>query len=84
MLRFPCSFLFKLKLNKKYIPCNDCAHPLEHINLLKKKSFEAMIFESDLEIVNFKSKFNFSLRNFLKDIKNFFYFDSVLMKKINK
>lgn len=84
MLRFPSSFLFKLRLNKKYKPCADCAHPLEHINLLNKKSFEAMILDSNLEIINFKSKFNFSLRNFLKDIKNFFYFDSVLIKKINK
>ena len=84
MLRFPSSFLFKLKLNRKYKPCTDCAHPLEHINLLKKKSFEKMIKDSNLEIINFKSKFNFSLRNFLKDVKNFFYFDSVLIKKINK
>jgi len=84
MLRFPSSFLFKLKLNRKYKPCTDCAHPLEHINLLKKKSFEKMIEGSNLEIVNFKSKFDFSLRSFLKDIKNFFYFDSILIKKLNK
>ncbi len=84
MLRFPSSFLFKLRLNEGYKPCADCAHPLEHINLLKKKSFENMIIDSNLEIINFKSKFNFSLRNFLKDIKNIFYFDSVLIKKINK
>ncbi len=84
MLRFPNSFLFKLRLNKNYKPCTDCAHPLEHINLLKKKSFESMVKDSNLEIINFKSKFNFSLRNFLKDIKNIFYFDSILMKKINK
>ena len=43
-----------------------------------------MIIDTNLEIINFKSKFNFSLRNFLKDIKNIFYFDSILMKKINK
>ena len=84
MLRFPSSFLFKLKLSKIYKPCTDCAHPLEHINLLKKKSFEAMIKGSNLKIVSLKSKFNFSVRNLLKDIKNFFYFDSVLIKKINK
>ena len=84
LLRFPSSFLFKFKLSKKYEPRDDCAHPLEHINLLKKKSFENMIKGSNLEIINFKSKFNFSLINFLKDIKNFFYFDSVLIKKTNK
>ena len=84
MLRFPSSFLFKFKLNRKYKPSNDCAHPLEHINLLKKKCFKEMIKDSNLEIINFKSKFNFSLKNFFKDIKNFFYFDSVLIKKTNK
>ncbi len=84
LLRFPSSFLFKFKLSRKYEPRDDCAHPLEHINLLKKKSLENMIKDSNLEIINFKSKFNFSLINFLKDIKNFFYFDSVLIKKTNK
>ena len=84
MLRFPSSFLFKYRLNNSYQPTNDCAHPLEHINLLKRKSFEKMIIGSDLEIIDFKSKFNFSIRNFLKDIKNILYFDSILIKKTNK
>ena len=84
MLRFPSSFLFKYRLNNSYKPTNDCAHPLEHINLLKRKSFEKMIMGSDLEIIDFKSKFNFSIRNFLKDIKNILYFDSILIKKTNK
>jgi 2-polyprenyl-3-methyl-5-hydroxy-6-metoxy-1,4-benzoquinol methylase len=84
LLRFPSNFLFKFKLNDKYKPHKDCAHPLEHINLFKKKSFDAMVKDSNLEIINLKSKFNFSIKNLLKDIKNFFYFDSVLIKKINK
>ena len=84
MLRFPSSFLFKYRLNNSYKPTNDCAHPLEHINLLKRKSFEKMIMGSDLEIIDFESKFNFSIRNFLKDIKNILYFDSILIKKTNK
>jgi len=84
LLRFPSSFLFKFKLSKSYKPHDDCAHPLEHINLLKKRSFENMIKDSSLEIINFRSKFNFSFREFLKDIKNFFYFDSILLKKTNK
>ena len=82
MLRFPNSFLFKFKLNDNYLPTADCARPLEHINLLKKKSFQAMIEGTNLEIINFKSKFNFSIKNFLKDLKNFFYFDSIMFKKI--
>ncbi|RPF75569.1 MAG: class I SAM-dependent methyltransferase [Rickettsiales bacterium TMED254] len=84
LLRFPSSFLFKFKLNEKYKPGSDCAHPLEHINLLKKKSFNKMTEDSNLKIINFKSQFSFSVKNFLKDIKNFFYFDSILLKKINK
>ena len=83
MLRFPSSFLFKYRLNNNYKPTADCAHPLEHINLLKRKSFEKMMIGSDLEIIDLKSKFNFSIRNFLKDIKNILYFDSILIKKIN-
>ena len=84
LLRFPSSFLFKFKLNDKYEPHSDCAHPLEHINLLKKNSFHAMVKDSNLKIISFKSQFNFSIKNFLQDIKNFFYFDSILIKKINK
>ena len=84
MLRFPSSFLFKYRLNNNYKPTTDCAHPLEHINLLKRKSFEKMMIGSDLKIIDLKSKFNFSIRNFLKDIKNILYFDSILIKKTNK
>ena len=84
MLRFPSSFLFKYKLNDNYKPTTDCAHPLEHINLLKRKSFKKMIIDSNLEIIDLKSKFNFSIKNFLKDIKNILYFDSILIKKTNK
>jgi len=84
LIKFPSNFLFKFKLNKKYKPNTDCAHPLEHINLFKNKSFDKMTKDSNLKIINFKSQFSFSIKNFLKDIKNFFYFDSVLLKKINK
>ena len=84
LLRFPSSFLFKLKLNKNYKPKKDCAHPLEHINSFNRKSFISMVKNTDLEIIDLKSKLNFSLKNFLKDIKNFAYFESVLIKKINK
>lgn len=83
-LRFPSTFLFKSKLSNDYIPNNDCAHPLEHINLFKKRSFETMVRNSNLKMINIRSQYNFSLKNALKDIKNFFYFDSVLIKKINE
>ena len=81
LLRFPSNFLFKSKLNKKYVPRADCAHPLEHINLFKLKSFKEMIKDMNLEVISLKSKYNFSIKNILKDFKNIFYFDSVLIKK---
>jgi 2-polyprenyl-3-methyl-5-hydroxy-6-metoxy-1,4-benzoquinol methylase len=84
MLRFPSNFLFKFKLDKKYNPSPDCAHPLEHINLFRKKSFDAMVENSNLEIISLKSQFNLSIKNILKDLKNFIYFDSILIKKINE
>ena len=81
LLRFPSNYLFKSKLNNNYRPKADCAHPLEHINLFNKKSFEFMLKNTDLEIITFKSKVNFSLIQILKDFKNFFYFDNILLKK---
>lgn len=80
LLRFPSNFLFRYKLNKNYIPKTDCAHPLEHINLLNKKSFKEMIKETNLEIIDLKYKFNPSILNFLKDLKNIIYFDSILFR----
>ena len=50
--RFPSSFLFKSKLNKKYIPKKDCAHPLEHINIINKKSFIQMCEILELNLCN--------------------------------
>lgn len=81
LLRFPSTYLFKSKLNDAYKPKDDCAHPLEHINLFNKKSFKFMVEDTDLEIINFKSKIHFSLIEIFKDFKNLFYFDSVLLKK---
>lgn len=84
LVRFPSNFLFKFKLKKTYKPKNDCAHPLEHINLFKRSSFREMVKETNLKIIDFKSIFNFSIKNVLKDFKNLLYFDSILLKKIKK
>ena len=81
LLRFPSNFLFKFKINNNYQPKSDCAHPLEHINLFKRKSFDKMLTNTNLKTITFQSKFNFSPRNFLKDIKNLFFFRSILIKK---
>ena len=51
------------KLNKNYIPKKDCAHPLEHINIINKKSFIQMCEILELNLCNLmkfkKSGFNF-------------------------
>ena len=81
LLGFPSSFLFKRKLNKKYIPSKDAAQPLEHINLFNKKCLKIMIRDASLKIIHFKSIYDFSLKNILLDIKNYFIFNYVLLKK---
>ena len=81
LLGFPSSFLFKSKLNKNYIPCKDAAQPLEHINLFNKKCLKIMIEDSSLKIIHFKSVYDSSIKNILLDIKNYFIFNYVLLKK---
>ena len=81
LLNYPSSFNFRNKLKRNYLPKKDAAHPLEHINLFSRKSVNFFINKYNLELINFKSKFNPSIRNLLKDIKNFFYFDNILIKK---
>ena len=81
MLNFPSSFNFRAKLNHNYIPNKDAAHPLEHINTFNKKSILKILKQHDLQLINFKWCKEFNLRNIIKDIRNIFYFDNVLIKK---
>ena len=81
LLNYPTSFGFKNQLTKNYIPKKDAAHPLEHLNLFNRKSFNYLNKKYDLELINFRCKFSLSLRSILKDIRNLFYFDNILIKK---
>ena len=81
LLNYPSTFNFKKKLSKNYSPQKDAAHPLEHINSFNRSSLNYLIKEYGLEMINFKFRFKPSLRNLLKDIKNLFYFDNILIKK---
>ena len=81
LLNYPTSFRFKNQLIQNYIPKKDAAHPLEHLNLFNRDSFNYLNKKYELELINFKCKFNPSLRNLLKDIKNLFYFDNILIRK---
>lgn len=81
LIRFPDSYFFRLKLFQNYFPQNDQAHPLEHINLYSRKSFEIMSNLLELKIVNFDTKYKFDLKKYPRIIKNFFSFNKILLKK---
>ena len=81
LLGFPSSFLFSHKININYLPEKDSAHPLEHINLFNRKCLESMTKNIPLKIINFKTKYNFTIKQIISDFKNFFLFNSILLKK---
>ena len=76
-LKFPSAFKFKNKIKIKYYPKKDAAHPLEHINIYNKECIENMIKNTRLKITTkiFKN-------NFFSEIKNKFFFQNILLKKI--
>ena len=79
-LKFPSSFMFKNKLKMNYQPKKDCAHPLEHINILNKKVFFHLIEGMNLEISYYNRHSVFTYKKYLKFLKDFFYFNQVLIK----
>lgn len=79
--KFPSSFNFKKKLLRNYIPKKDCAHPLEHINVYTKKSFMFMVKKLRLKIVNPIYLKNISIINTLILLKNYLFFNTVILKK---
>jgi len=81
---FPSSYMFKLKLKFNYQPKKDCAHPLEHINLFNKECFEKMLNGSDLKILNLSYINNLNLIENIKNIKNNYLFNQVILKKLKK
>ena len=80
-LKFPSSFMFKNILKMNYQPKKDCAMPLEHINILNKKTFLHLAKDLNLKVV-FNNRHNiYSYKKYIKFLKDFFYFDQVLIKK---
>ena len=79
--RFPSSFLFKTKVNYKYVPKKDCAHPLEHINIINKESFIHMCEILNLNILHSKKFKNQKFISKVKDLKNSIIFNNVLLQK---
>ena len=80
-LKFPSSLMFKNKLKNNYEPKKDCAHPLEHINTFNRKAFTFLTKSLNLKIsyVNRHNILNY--RKYLKFLKDFFYFDQILIKR---
>ena len=76
--KFPSSFFFKSRLTKNYKPKKDCAHPLEHINIFNKKSFETMSKLIHLKKISINDK---NLINKIKILKNNFIFNQIILKK---
>lgn len=76
--KFPSAFLFKKKLSKNYIPKKDCAHPLEHINILNKNCFKSMCKLLNMKIIKIE---NLNLKNRLQMFKNDFIFNQIILKK---
>ena len=79
-LKFPSAFMFKNKLKMNYQPKKDCAIPLEHINILNRKTFLFLIKDLNLEISYFNRHSIFTYKKYLKFLKDFFYFDQILIK----
>lgn len=76
--KFPSTFFFKNKLFKNYTPRKDCAHPLEHINLINKNCFKKMSELLNLKKVKIK-ELNF--KNRVKLIKDNFIFNNIILRK---
>lgn len=78
--KVPSSIGFKKKLNKNYMPRKDCAHPLEHINVYNKKTFDHIKNILEMDTINFTLNKNLTIYNILKDLKNVFFNDRFILK----
>jgi hypothetical protein len=76
--KFPSSFLFKKKISKNYEPKKDCAHPLEHINIINKECFKKICEKLKLKITKID---NLGFINQMRIQKNNFLFNQVILKK---
>ena len=76
--KFPSSFFFKSKLTKNYKPKKDCAHPLEHINILNFESFKKMCEKNNLK-QGYISHLSFVDK--IKILKNKILFNQIILKK---
>lgn len=80
--RFPSSLGLKARLKNKYIPCKDCAQPLEHINIFNNECFKNLEKKLKLKICrdNYHSFIN--PKKYLKSLRDYYYCDQILLKKL--
>ena len=78
--KFPSTRNFKNELKKNYKIKKDCAHPLEHINLITKESMYMMAKRLKLEPLSYLVK-NFNFYENIINIKNKLKFNTVILKK---
>jgi 2-polyprenyl-3-methyl-5-hydroxy-6-metoxy-1,4-benzoquinol methylase len=76
--KFPSTFFFKNKLSKNYIPHKDCAHPLEHINLINKDCFKKISQLLEMRPVKVKK---INLIKKIQFFKNRLIFNNIILKK---
>ena len=79
--KFPSTKNFKNKLKNNYKIKKDCAHPLEHINLINKKSMYALAQKLKLKPLSPYIVKNFNLFENIINIKNNIDFNKVILKK---
>lgn len=80
-LKFPSGFMFRNILKMNYQPQKDCAMPLEHINILNRKTFLYLVKDLNLKIA-YNNRHNiYSYKKYIKFLKDFFYFNQVLIKR---
>ena len=72
--------MFKNKLKINYQPKKDCAHPLEHINILNRKAFIYLTESLNLEVSYYNRHSILNFNKYLRFLKDFFYFNQVLIK----
>ena len=79
--KFPSTFFFKSKLKYNYNAKKDCAHPLEHINLLNMKSIKLLAKKLSLKIFFPYYIKKYSLIDNALMYRNYLKCSSIILKK---
>lgn len=81
--KFPSGLFFDLKLYFNYKAKKDCAHPLEHLNIYSRKTFEVICHKTKLKMLNPSYYAHSSIYDKIASYKNYLKFNTVILKKMN-